>query len=494
MNENYNIRRVNKVSMITIIIVSLLVILPDLLANGFKEGLDTILRGFVVVVLAVVNYILPTNKYVKGFIFALIPGIMASVLFIVGPFSLSNHYLIVAATTIAALYFNRKLLIYFSLSMNALIIGSYIIVPENVTGQEYALHSFITSVILYNGAIVLLYFLTKCGRQLLDEANAERKQADSLLESLNNTMKDIEEGTNTLDSNIKAFTENIDLISEGSETITVSMQEMAKAIQEEAVSVNQVSSSMNSTLSIVHESNETFRTISENSNLMINQVYTGYQRISELNEQIEIISRAISAGVTTVSELKVGMEKINTFLESISDISYQTNLLALNAAIESARAGEHGRGFAVVADEVRKLAEQSSQLAKNISLITEDIFKMSEEALQTVQQGDKATVEGKKLVEHISEYFEGIKNTTDMTNNAIEEGYSKNNRITSELEKVQRQIENVASISEENSASTEEVLATIETKNNRMMELNAAIREIQNLSGKLKELLASAAR
>ena len=80
-----------------------------------------------------------------------------------------------------------------------------------------------------------------------------------------------------------------------------------------------------------------------------------------------------------------------------------------------------------------------------------------------------------------------------MTNNAIEEGYS-NNRITSELEKVQRQIENVASISEENSASTEEVLATIETKNNRMMELNAAIREIQNLSGKLKELLASAAR
>lgn len=45
MNENYNIRRVNKVSMITIIIVSLLVILPDLLANGFKEGLIPSLGG-----------------------------------------------------------------------------------------------------------------------------------------------------------------------------------------------------------------------------------------------------------------------------------------------------------------------------------------------------------------------------------------------------------------------------------------------------------------
>jgi methyl-accepting chemotaxis protein len=58
---------------------------------------------------------------------------------------------------------------------------------------------------------------------------------------------------------------------------------------------------------------------------------------------------------------------------------------------------------------------------------------------------------------------------------------SKNTKITTELESVQHQIENVASISEENSASIQEVLATLENEHNRLLELNDSVQEIQNL-------------
>ena len=110
----------------------------------------------------------------------------------------------------------------------------------------------------------------------------------------------------------------------------------------------------------------------------------------------------------------------------------------------------------MVAGEVRKLAEQTDKITKDITAITTKIFEMSNEALVTVKQGDSAALEGKTLADYISNIFEDIRNTSQKTNIAIEDGLSKNTKITTELESVQHQIENVASISEENSASIQE--------------------------------------
>ena len=135
----------------------------------------------------------------------------------------------------------------------------------------------------------------------------------------------------------------------------------------------------------------------------------------------------------------------------------------------------------MVAGEVRKLAEQTDKITKDITAITTKIFEMSNEALVTVKQGDSAALEGKTLADYISNIFEDIRNTSQKTNIAIEDGLSKNTKITTELESVQHQIENVASISEENSASIQEVLATLENEHNRLLELNDSVQEIQNL-------------
>lgn len=491
MHDTFNVKRVHKVNILVAIFVMALLVVRSIFGEGLTVGLETALQCLIVVVLITVNYFLPYNKYVKGSIFALVPGVVIIVLLLVEGYELSKHYLVIASLIMAALYFKKGLLIIHASVMDALFIVFYIINPENMVGSGDTFISFVSVLIIFNGCFMLLYFLTNWGRNLVNESRQKEAKAQEMLARLNTAFGNIEEGTNILDTTINQFNSNIHDMNEASRSITASMQEMAKAIQEEASNVYQVNNSMADTLNIVHETEKNSREIASNSCEMIQKVETGWNKVKHLNYQIKIVADAIGTGADTVTKLKDNMEKVNDLLENITHIAKQTNLLAVNASIESARAGEHGKGFAVVAEEVRRLAEQSSVIVKNISAITSEMFNMSNEAYVKVKQGDTAAIEGKQAADEISVYFNEIKQAFEGTNTAIQAGLQMNSKMTEEMESVQRQIEGVASISEENSASTQEVLATIESENAHMTELGVSVQGIRELSGNLSKLLVS---
>ncbi len=114
-----------------------------------------------------------------------------------------------------------------------------------------------------------------------------------------------------------------------------------------------------------------------------------------------------------MSELASHAQSINAIMSVISDIADQTNLLALNAAIEAARAGEAGRGFAVVADEVRKLAEKTisstTDVANAISAIqqsTEINVQQVDTAVKRIEEATVLAVEGGQTLQVILEMAE----------------------------------------------------------------------------------------
>lgn len=491
MHETYNVKRVHKVNIAMTILVMILLIMKSFFGSGSEDGIKTALQCLVVFVLIMINYFLPYNKYVKGLFFALIPGIVMMALFLLDGYELHKHYIVMTSLAMAALYFKKELLIIFTSVIDVLYIAVYIINPENLVGPGDMITGFVSIIIIFNGCFVLLYFLTTWSRNLVNESRQKETQAQEMLARLNATFENIEEGTNILDTTIHQFNSNIHNMSEASKSITASMQEMAKAIQEEASNVYQVNQSMADTIHVVHDTEKNSREIASNSCEMIQKVETGWDKVKHLNHQINIVTDAIGTGADTVTKLKDNMEQINDLLGDITHIAKQTNLLAVNASIESARAGEHGKGFAVVAEEVRRLAEQSSAIVNHISTITSEMFNMSNEAYVKVKQGDTAAIEGRKAADEISVYFDEIKHAFESTNAAIQAGLQMNSRITEEMESVQRQIEGVASISEENSAATQEVLATIEDENVHMTELGVSVQGIKELSGNLRNLLTS---
>lgn len=309
---------------------------------------------------------------------------------------------------------------------------------------------------------------------------------------LKESSRSMENTTLELDKNVVNFNKEFGGIYDASKGILDSVQQMSAAIEEEASSIFMINDSMSNSLQSIDQTVSISKGISEKSNEMSNKVDEGVNKINIIDGKMDTVNKTIISTAETVSELKTSLEEINVLLQGIQDVATQTNLLALNASIESARAGEHGRGFAVVAEQVRKLSEQSKEIVTNITDVTVDIFNKAEAAVMRSIEGEKAASDSVRTMHELSEYFTEIKDSYKQTNVELSKGLSEIESAAKDFALIQEQITNVASISEENSASTQEILSFVESENNQIIKINTTVAGLQDLSSNLKKLVESA--
>ncbi|WP_168205973.1 methyl-accepting chemotaxis protein [Geobacter sp. FeAm09] len=171
-----------------------------------------------------------------------------------------------------------------------------------------------------------------------------------------------------------------------------------------------------------------------------------------VNRGKETAGRAVEAAArvgTATEELAGGVGALNrsvveigNIVSVINDIADQTNLLALNASIEAARSGEHGRGFAVVADEVRNLAARTIDATARIA---EKISAVQRESHKTGAAMKDASQEVMNARARIGEVEESL------------------HTITDSFEQVKDQVTRIATAVEQQSVTTAQVSASIET-------------------------------
>lgn len=186
----------------------------------------------------------------------------------------------------------------------------------------------------------------------------------------------------------------------------------------------------------------------------------------EAEETVKIASgagEALMAGNAKMQELKEAIneiskrsEEISTIIGTIEDIANQTNLLSLNAAIEAARAGEAGRGFAVVADQVKNLAEESAKAAGETTLLIQ----------KTVEAVDKGISIADATAADMEEIMIGARTATEkmqqMSITLIDEA-SNMKKIDENVEKVAEIVDNNSATSQETAAISEEQSAQVAT-------------------------------
>jgi len=164
--------------------------------------------------------------------------------------------------------------------------------------------------------------------------------------------------------------------------------------------------------------------------------------------------------VYAVNDLSDKSKEIENILHFIASISKQTNLLALNAAIEAARAGEAGRGFSVVADEIRKLAEQTSNSVTRITGIVKGVQSGVQTAVSQMEKDDAVVKNQDSALLSTIESFKDITKTVEVIATSIKNIVNVSTLLNKSAIDAGDSISNIAAISEETAAGTEEIDAS----------------------------------
>ncbi len=203
--------------------------------------------------------------------------------------------------------------------------------------------------------------------------------------------------------------------------------------------------------------------------------------MDELGSANEQTIEAFSQVSDLVYKTNTSVEKISDAAELITSISEQTNLLSLNASIEAARAGEAGKGFAVVATEIKQLAEQSNSSAEIIQQIIHDLTADAENTVSIVNKVTDVMGRQKEKLVQTKSHFEVLEQDIQKSGEETKAIMEYTEQCGDAKNKVEEIIVNLASISEENAAQTEQT-------NSAMTELDNTITTLANASQQLKDI------
>lgn len=484
----YNVKKMHKVNLIIQIVLVVVIIGQLIITNGIPASNKYILAGLSVILLSAINYFLPIHDYIKGMVFAIFPACIIIALFYLDKFALNKHYMLILTIVMVAIYFKEELIVIYGIFLNAAMIASYILNGDKFMSVNANMQGIVTIITVLNSILVLLFLLARWGRRLIEESLRKEKEAMLLLGRLEETLKTIEAGTNNLDGNITNVYNNTGTLNESSNVIVGTVKQISDSIQREAASIYHIKNTMDTALYNVKENinmSEGIVTKSEDMNLKVQE---SYEQINQITDYMKTVNEVINSTATTVLDLGNNLEVVNSLLDSIQQIAGQTNLLALNAAIESARAGEQGRGFAVVADEIRKLAEQSTSIAANITTVTTSLFAKAKAANENSMEGANAVNQSLEILDEISAYFGDFKNTYVESNNDLRGLMTKIKEDMQNLNLLKDEIETVSDIAQDNTASTQEILATIENENELITEMSGVVTNMNHLCKDLKNL------
>lgn len=314
------------------------------------------------------------------------------------------------------------------------------------------------------------------------------------LETFKDNLKVDFQGFNSIVDEMTTFSHIIDTIMAD---MTVTSDEIGDVIEQLAFAATNQAEETESSIYLLNDNINEVKMVAQEENDNKNElessvglIQASLSNVEKTANEINTILKKFESVKENGLKLKDSAQNITSIVSLVSAISQQTNLLALNASIEAARAGEAGKGFAVVAEEVRKLSEETNDAVEKINKSLGQFVVEIESMVGDVdQQYSVLEQENSKLASAVDQSGIAKQNIQTVADKMVATSL-KLEKETEAISKVFTNMESLAAIAEENSASAQQVSANVTNYTEQIYKLNNQISAFRDITVGFSEDLA----